>query len=390
MSPKRKRTNSTYLAPLNTVLVAESSGDPDSPRSRVADHLRTLDLHQKTTSPTTCSPHPKRRVAWQGQGSAPGRQSYGVPVAMTPPRDSSAHNRAGSEMLEIAETPGAYETTRRYPSSPPLSPSPIRPLCLSFRRMQNDLAAVDMEDAQQRKKARAAPKPVTTAPPPTPITSPGDDKQQEQQEESVKVQPGPSHDLVLPTLVFRPASPTPLSDTNGTGSGNDSNSNTSTAALTPPRASRSSLSPSSSSSASPPSPYTLDLTWQDHEITGHTISPNEPDDDGEGINGIGFRPTPAIAARRAENRRRQVSEWRAREAREARQRRFEKRRVGGGGGGGGGGGYGANSGRLLGAARSHRVPSGEMRWKGEERLSPKAAAVREEGKVRGVRFAEAG
>ncbi|KAK3677313.1 hypothetical protein LTR78_002851 [Recurvomyces mirabilis] len=67
------------------------------------------------------------------------------------------------------------------------------------------------------------------------------------------------------------------------------------------------------------------LTWQEDEITGQDIDPSA-DDDGEGINGIGFRPTPAIAYVRSQKRRQQVQEWKAREAREARQRRIERRR----------------------------------------------------------------
>ncbi|KAM3422474.1 hypothetical protein BST61_g2822 [Cercospora zeina] len=66
------------------------------------------------------------------------------------------------------------------------------------------------------------------------------------------------------------------------------------------------------------------LTWQDSEITGHEMT--SPDDDGEGINGIGFRPTPAIAYARSQKRRQQVEGWKAREAREARQKRLERRR----------------------------------------------------------------
>lgn len=65
-------------------------------------------------------------------------------------------------------------------------------------------------------------------------------------------------------------------------------------------------------------------TWQDSEITGHQIHA-ALGDDGEGINGIGFRPTPAIAQARSQKRKHQISEWRAREAKEARQRRYEKR-----------------------------------------------------------------
>ena len=77
---------------------------------------------------------------------------------------------------------------------------------------------------------------------------------------------------------------------------------------------------------------------------------NGADDDGEGINGIGFRPTAAIASARSEKRKQQVSEWRAREAREARQKRFERRRGGSdgkGSGGGGGGGVGVGKARIV-------------------------------------------
>ncbi|KAH9819884.1 PH and SEC7 domain-containing protein [Teratosphaeria destructans] len=83
-------------------------------------------------------------------------------------------------------------------------------------------------------------------------------------------------------------------------------------------------SPPSTSTASPPDQASL--TWQIHEITGQDIDTSSPDDDGLGINGVGFRPTPAIAYARSMKRKQQVNEWRAREAREARQRRVERRR----------------------------------------------------------------
>lgn len=74
------------------------------------------------------------------------------------------------------------------------------------------------------------------------------------------------------------------------------------------------------------------LTWQVSEITGHLADPStDPDDDGTGLNGIGFKPTPAIAYARSQKRRQQLSEWKAREAREARAKRSERRRRGVGG-----------------------------------------------------------
>lgn len=67
------------------------------------------------------------------------------------------------------------------------------------------------------------------------------------------------------------------------------------------------------------------LTWQEDEITGYEID-SALGDDGEGINGIGFRPTAAVAYARKQKRKQQVNEWKTREAREARQKRFERRR----------------------------------------------------------------
>ncbi|CRG85656.1 hypothetical protein PISL3812_02692 [Talaromyces islandicus] len=65
------------------------------------------------------------------------------------------------------------------------------------------------------------------------------------------------------------------------------------------------------------------LTWSDCEITGH--NPTDPNDDGYGINGVGFRPTPAMAWARSRQRQKQVAEWKHREAREAREKRRERR-----------------------------------------------------------------
>ena len=79
---------------------------------------------------------------------------------------------------------------------------------------------------------------------------------------------------------------------------------------------------------SPPPPsgqkVISDLVWDDSEITGH--APTDPADDGYGINGVGFRPTAAMAYDRAQRRKRQVADWKSREAREARMKRLERRR----------------------------------------------------------------
>jgi len=71
-------------------------------------------------------------------------------------------------------------------------------------------------------------------------------------------------------------------------------------------------------------PVRAALTWHDDEIT--VYDPEDEDDDGTGINGIGFRPTPAIAHARVLKRRQQLAEYKKREDREARNRRSQRRR----------------------------------------------------------------
>jgi hypothetical protein len=81
-----------------------------------------------------------------------------------------------------------------------------------------------------------------------------------------------------------------------------------------------------------PTPPPSTLTWKDSEITGHLADPSvDLDDDGTGLNGIGFQPTAAIAYARSQKRRQQLNEWKARETREARAKRHDRRRRGVGG-----------------------------------------------------------
>lgn len=71
-------------------------------------------------------------------------------------------------------------------------------------------------------------------------------------------------------------------------------------------------------------PIRAALTWHEDEIT--VYDPEDEDDDGVGINGIGFKPTPAIAYARTVKRRQQLAEYKKREEREARARRNLRRR----------------------------------------------------------------
>ncbi|KAI1773288.1 hypothetical protein F4818DRAFT_122656 [Hypoxylon cercidicola] len=71
-------------------------------------------------------------------------------------------------------------------------------------------------------------------------------------------------------------------------------------------------------------PIRAALTWHEDEIT--VYDPEDKDDDGTGINGIGFKPTPAIAYARAQKRKQQLAEYRKREESEARAKRSQRRR----------------------------------------------------------------
>ncbi|KAJ8112874.1 hypothetical protein ONZ43_g5286 [Nemania bipapillata] len=77
-------------------------------------------------------------------------------------------------------------------------------------------------------------------------------------------------------------------------------------------------------------PVRAALTWRDDEIT--IYDPEDKDDDGTGINGIGFKPTAAVAYHRAQKRRQQLAEYKKREESEARARRNQRRREQLGGG----------------------------------------------------------
>jgi len=71
-------------------------------------------------------------------------------------------------------------------------------------------------------------------------------------------------------------------------------------------------------------PVRAALTWHEDEIT--IYDPDDADDDGTGINGVGFRPTPAMAHARLMKRRQQMAEYRRREESEARERRSQRRK----------------------------------------------------------------
>ncbi|KAG7042631.1 hypothetical protein JMJ77_0002929 [Colletotrichum scovillei] len=76
-------------------------------------------------------------------------------------------------------------------------------------------------------------------------------------------------------------------------------------------------------------PVRAALTWKEEEIT--IYDPEDKDDDGTGINGVGFMPTAAMAYARTQKRRLQLAEYKKREESEARARRSQRRRGSGAG-----------------------------------------------------------
>lgn len=65
--------------------------------------------------------------------------------------------------------------------------------------------------------------------------------------------------------------------------------------------------------------------WQPSEITGY--DPADPEEDNRGVNGIGYQKTKQEAWKIAQQRKKQIVEWRSREAKEARSLRAGGRRT---------------------------------------------------------------
>ncbi|KAL1303243.1 hypothetical protein AAFC00_006657 [Neodothiora populina] len=402
MSPKRKRTTSV-LPVLDTIVMdAAPQGEPQSPRSRVAENFGQLQIQDAPS----CSHASKRRQLPNRNGISTAIYTSSSPndddgdlvvdsaIAMaTPPKDLSPVNEMQG-VFEIGETPGAYKSfSTRLPSSPPMSPSPSpSPLNLDGCHASNDGSNeenVTLTLSPSRRRGRSAPTPryahhgrigqaseshgnrrsvssgcdmemeglpappqgrrfskpstvpITAPPPPTPLTSPG-----EEPVTGPLIANATAKMFSLPTLPSRQQSISPFSPSKkrkspppSTAAAPSSPTNIVPVLSTFESTVSSASSPQRSSASDDAS-----MTWQESEITGHLWDPlQNKDDDGEGINGIGFRPSAAVEWKRREGRKRQVSEWKAREAKEDRKRRFDRRKKRGSGGrsslaGGGGSG----------------------------------------------------
>ncbi|GIZ38289.1 hypothetical protein CKM354_000170900 [Cercospora kikuchii] len=284
---------------------------PDSPRSKVAERLKDLAIRQArpanaVTSPQRQSPSqsPRKKLKRNPhirdlRGAVQARQLLGEAV-QTPPH--GAGRRVEIPDGESGNTPLVLEVDETILDDedyPLLPPTPLREDGIRDLHQAIDMVMSSEDDAEldhyQRQRAEYQTssrnnKRMLSPPPPSPL---GQSLQGTNEETNLFLSRSPDSSFSDDATSFDPAS----------------------------------------------------LTWQDSEITGHEIT--SPDDDGEGINGIGFRPTPAIAYARSQKRRQQVEGWKAREAKEARQKRLERRRGSGRGkaiAGGGIGLDGANDG----------------------------------------------
>ena len=298
-SPKRKRSADHYhdfsSSPtrLKTNLPTRSfevtPPGQTSPRTTVSVQLQSLNLH---------STIPVLDFGRQFEGSVPTFLGSAAPTSsISPAKDVGTFPSSQTAAPDRGTFPSIGTILGARPSLHPSNGS--APTSTPMMRTQSD-------------------QPVSSrpSPPSTPRLEP--------------VEPTtPSNDVISPlssspppnAKAAAPASPPHLVIDDPTVTGTDAPNPSTSAATSRPK------SPPPPSSDAAPS----DLVWTADEITGH--DPTDPADDGRGINGIGFRPTAALAAKRALARRRQVLEWKAREARDARQRRAERRAVMGGGDG---------------------------------------------------------
>ncbi|GAB1737279.1 hypothetical protein NU219Hw_g1207t1 [Hortaea werneckii] len=275
-SDRHKRTGSDRaVTPLkiDTQPKMSDSAAPglDSPRSKVAERLQTLEIHQQHQPQQIARPsqheddRPSKRLKRQSSidpESSELGMSFGIistPVAKSMPQATFSNSNA-TPVKEIQETPdwrsqgpiGSFDHSR-----------------LNHHQVGNalDLVVPSMQATKTSPRKRLAS-------PPPPLAS-----------------PKPSSGSKKPNRTL-------------------------------------SSNPDQDDSVNLPNDDPTSLTWQDDEITGHELDADDPGDDGLGINGIGFRPTPAEAEARSQRRKKQIANWKVQEAKEARQRRMDRRRGG--------------------------------------------------------------
>lgn len=303
-TPKRKRSDiaiDNVPSPSYTHFSFEvdapatpASGGGGSPRSRVAHRFRGLALNDSGGGVVAADAH---------------RPQFGP---------AATHDRDPAETMEIDEDESKMrKRTRLSPCPPPTAATPNP-------QEANDKELPETPAVQNKASTAAAPQPYHEH-----RFAPIDDSARSNPEAVAAV-----HVAIDPPLVAR----SPVASPAGLHKAQASLSNRPVEALrqktrkragTPPlTAQRSNKAgsnvPSSDAASEVIDPIRAALTWHDDEIT--VYDPDDEDDDGVGINGIGFKPTPAIAYARTMKKRQQLAEYKKREEREARARRSHRRR----------------------------------------------------------------
>ncbi|EDU45855.1 hypothetical protein L13192_03755 [Pyrenophora tritici-repentis] len=280
-SPKRKRDQPPPAPLLNTALALRPastprrsdhrpSSGPDSPRNAVAEQLRGMTL--TTIAPIPMSPLTPTDDAIRKK---PKLDATRVDSAISPTTEKDttttygrlvATNCKNRPFADTVHVTSGFEDSRVIPETPPASQPRLLPDIASFTTQPMTFVS--------------APSSVCLSPSTTTITT----------------------HAITATMTMQQK---------------------------PRTVNRSSPSRPRPRTRSPSPPPLSTLTWQDDEITGHLADPAiDPDDDGTGLNGIGFKPTPALAYARSQKRRQQLNEWKLREMRDARAKRSERRRGG--------------------------------------------------------------
>jgi hypothetical protein len=266
-SPKRKRDQVPPIPLLNTALALRPAPTPPQPRGSPA--------------PSSGADSPRNAVANQLEGMT----IAAIPMSPLTPTDDVIRKKPKLDAMRVDSGTGSGTETTRKPSVNGKHGNNIDTVAVLPRLEASSVIPETPQAAQPR------------------------------------LLPDIASFAHTASFVSSPASPVPRPHTFTSQKSRAQNPSSSQ-----PRSRKKSPSPSPSP---PPPPPLSALTWQDSEITGHLADPStDPDDDGTGLNGIGFKPTPALAYARSQKRRQQLNEWKLRETREARAKRSERRRRG--------------------------------------------------------------
>lgn len=341
-STKRKRGNEDSASLPTVRLQTSGFGTPKthrahdaleyednlSPRTFVSSQFQSLNIHNPEISATVpmTGRRTKRRTSWT------------VPIHLPGPTSLETEELLAREITNAASSPEDYESAAEDMSQETSTCSTADnfhsqrrdPVLQSSQQLNHDIeqAMYQFSAGSREQGKRTTPdKFVRDRDSPSPPEKP-----------SIRLPPLDQESIPVPSPSKRrrrrstskspPGSPLLIS-------AETQNGNSSTTSIeSPPVPKRRMSSPppklnrSDSSLISETESENSNLWWQDSEIVGH--DPADPDDDARGVNGIGFQKTRAEQYRISQSKRKQITEWRNREAREARALRAAGRGSGSG------------------------------------------------------------